>query len=150
MNFGTQLGKLTCRSELPSFCFPDGQPPKKKKGKRAQQEKVGVAVAEGAEEGQTGSRQAGESAGEITDEQGPSKRSKAEPGPDGAVPVPTATGADPARNDASAAADVKPPPGLEGVPAPSDAAKAAYASAANGVASDPSQNADGKVVLNGA
>lgn len=107
-----------------------------------------AAEAEAIEE-QTGSRQAGESAGEITDEQGPSKRSKAEPDPNGAVPVPTATGADPAPNDASAVADVKPPPGLEGVPPPSDAAKAAYASAANGVASDPSQ-ADGKVVLNGA
>lgn len=143
--------KLMCRSELPAFCFPDGQPPKKKKGKRAQQEKVGdAAPATEAEGGQTGSQQAGESAGEITDEQGPSKRSKAEPDPNGAVPVPSATGADPAPNDASAVADVKPPPGLEGVPAPSDAAKAAYASAANGVASDPSHNADGKVVLNGA
>lgn len=133
---------------MPYYCFPDGVPKPKKKGKRVQQ----IAQTESGAEG-------------GVEEQGPSKRSKATPteepsqldlgststatDPNAPDPVPTPNGTGAGRTD------IAPPPGLENVPPLSAAAMASFASAAKGVTTvqevqDEGGNREGLVVLNGA
>lgn len=145
----TEGRQTYARSELPYYCFPDGVPKPKKKGKRVQQ----IAQAESGVEG-------------GVEEQGPSKRSKATPteeaGPlnlgtsNSTSTDPHAPDPVPAQNGTAAArTDIAPPPGLENVPPLSAAAMASFASAAKGVTTvqevqDEGGNREGLLVLNGA
>ncbi|KAK4685893.1 poly(A) polymerase, partial [Tremellales sp. Uapishka_1] len=132
-------------SDLPFYCFPDGQPKPKKKSKRGQGQ---AAVDPAVEDSQDG--------------QGPAKRSKATPIPDGvaapngttAAPLtttlPKPQGADPVSLPLIAepqAIDLAPPPGIENLPPLSAAAMASFASAAKGVTTDE-DNKEGLLVLN--
>lgn len=142
------------RSELPYYCFPDGVPKPKKKGKRVQQTAQTESGAEGGIE-----------------EQGPSKRSKATPTEEAkhlslgssstsagqpSAPHPHAPDPAPAQNGSSVnGTEIAPPPGLENVPPLSAAAMASFASAAKGVTTvqevqDEGGNREGLLVLNGA
>ena len=146
----TEGRQTYARSELPYYCFPDGVPKPKKKGKRVQQ----IAQAESGVEG-------------GVEEQGPSKRSKATPTEEaGQLNLGTtanSTSTDPHTPDpvpaqngtAAARTDIAPPPGLENVPPLSAAAMASFASAAKGVTTvqevqDEGGNREGLLVLNGA
>ncbi|KAK6904611.1 poly(A) polymerase [Kwoniella mangroviensis CBS 10435] len=144
------------RSDLPPYCFPDGQPKSKKKTKRGQQNgstDVGM--------GDTGEESS----------QGPSKRSKATPSeelshislttttestrpasspltngvplPNGADPVPPLT-----TTNGSGSALPPPPPGIENLPPLSSTSLSGFATAANGVVNSADRNTDGLVVLN--
>nr|XP_019013940.1 poly(A) polymerase [Kwoniella pini CBS 10737]OCF52721.1 poly(A) polymerase [Kwoniella pini CBS 10737] len=150
------------RSDLPPYCFPDGQPKSKKKTKRGQQ---------------NGTNDIG--LGDASEEhsQGPSKRSKATPSDESssisypvtnetsnssiaASPIPSTVplpnGADPVPpsilNGNSNAALPLPPPGIENLPPLSATSLSGFATAANGVVHDghSGKNTDGLVVLNGA
>ncbi|KAK1921134.1 putative polynucleotide adenylyltransferase [Papiliotrema laurentii] len=145
------------RSQLPFYCFPDGQPKPKKKGKRGQQNGVAETGVE-----------------ETMDGQGPSKRSKATPTEDPQIPLsqltteetstpgagPVPVGADPALpsaangNGSAGIVDMAPPPGIESMPPLSGVALAGFASAAGGIttAEEVQQeggNKEGLLVLNG-
>ncbi|KAL7420428.1 polynucleotide adenylyltransferase [Cryptotrichosporon argae] len=138
------------RSELPYYCFPDGQPKQKKKSKRGQEKAVSDVIED------------------TTDGQGPSKRTKATPSDLGSpahasangngalsTPLPVPVGADPdpavpstIPGDA-ANVEIQPPPGIENLPPLSEAARQSFASAANGVTKQTDGGTEGFVVLNG-
>ncbi|WWC57497.1 uncharacterized protein I303_100029 [Kwoniella dejecticola CBS 10117] len=155
------------RSDLPPYCFPDGQPKSKKKTKRGQQ---------------NGSNDVGLGDAGEEHSQGPAKRSKATPSeelssisypvsnettnvtasplplpngvplPNGADPVPPSTTKTNGSSTAAAVSLPPPPPGIEGLPPLSATSLSGFATAANGVVNDShtGKNTDGLVVLNGA
>ncbi|WVF66782.1 hypothetical protein IAT40_001524 [Kwoniella sp. CBS 6097] len=159
------------RSDLPPYCFPDGVPKSKKKTKRAQQNgSTDVGMGEGIEEhGQgpskrskaTPSDESGPQLGSIAESTDPATQSG---GPtDAAAPsslnsamptgVPVPNGADPTPSISGVkngvTPDIQPPPGLEGVPPPSQISMSHFATAANGVAGPGEKNTEGLIVLNG-
>lgn len=151
------------RTDLPFYCFPDGQPKSKKKGKRGQQPSIG------------------DTAGlETVDGQGPSKRSRStvdsddvpgtnglhsldEPPSDpsdqvanptapaivsaGSSAVATANGNG---NSAPMSADIAPPPAIQGMPPLSTTAMSSFASAEKGVVGVDGPNPNGLIQLAGA
>lgn len=136
------------RSDLPFYCFPDGQPKSRKKGKRLQNNAVAELV------------------DEEMNAQGPSKRAKSTPVESEAnglvedstpIPetradaptLPASTEGDPLPPSTTAVEDIAPPPGIEGLPPLSATAIASFASAAKGVTTNGADT-EGKVVLSGA
>ncbi|ORX35170.1 putative polynucleotide adenylyltransferase [Kockovaella imperatae] len=148
------------RSDLPFYCFPDGQPKPKKKVKRAQN---GSSTEEVVEDG--------------LDDQGPSKRVKAEPTemlssslpsttssattatrtdptpiPIGADQTPATNGSHTEGADGANPQDIPPPPSIQGMPPLSATAMSSFASAAKGVTTaekaEEVGNQEGLLVLN--